>query len=213
MGFSQYPTITDELLSAYIDNVVNDDERAAVEAAIANDSEIAWRVESLRSTVSLLGQLTDVPLPRSFTLNEALLEMTPANEAPRQAIRPHATGSTGPFWKNWLDFWRSGSMIWRNAAAVCALLLMVFLVGDFAVTNEMPTAQDAAVSVARNNPAADSTLAVTDDEIDPAAVAMASKSAVQVEEQTAPEPMAAAAESDGEPVEAEAMQPAATDHE
>lgn len=80
MGFSQYPTITDELLSAYIDNVVNDDERAVVEAAIANDSEIAWRVESLRRTVSLLGQLTDVPLPRSFALNEALLEMTPAKD-------------------------------------------------------------------------------------------------------------------------------------
>ena len=75
MGFSQYPIITDELLSAYIDNAVSDDERAAVEAAIANDLEIAWRVESLRSTVSLLGQLTDVPLPRSFTLDEALLEM------------------------------------------------------------------------------------------------------------------------------------------
>ena len=75
--------------------------------------------------------------------------------------------------------------------------------------NEMPTAQDATVSVARNNPAADSTLAVNGDEIAPAAVAMVSKSAAQVEEQTVPEPMAAPAQSDGESVEAEAMQPAA----
>ena len=209
MGFSQYPTITDELLSAYIDNAVSEDERAAVEAAIANDLEIAWRVESLRSTVSLLGQLADVPLPRSFALNEALLEVGPAGEISRQAPLSHATSSSGSFWGNWLDFWRSGSMVWRNAAAVCTLLLVVFLVGDFAVVSEAPIVQDATVSVARNDPAADSTPAVVDDETAPSAVAMASKSVAQAEEQPVPEPMAAAAEIDGESVEAEIMQPAA----
>ena len=68
MTLSDYRRITDELLSAYIDDEVTEEERALIEAALLADMEIAWRVESLRQTVNLLQDLPELPLPRTFTL-------------------------------------------------------------------------------------------------------------------------------------------------
>src|SRR5262245_17931765 len=68
MTLSDSRRITDELLSAYIDGEVTEQERALVEAAIAADEEVAWRLDSLRQTVSLLHDLPELALPRSFTL-------------------------------------------------------------------------------------------------------------------------------------------------
>ncbi len=148
MGFSRYPTITDELLSAYIDDAVNAAERAAIEEAAANDSEIAWRLESLQHTVSMLGQLTDVPLPRSFALNEALVEAALAENHSSQIVRPRAVEAPDSLWNKWLDFWRSGSPIWRNAAAACALLLVVVLVGGSIVVQHPISSQQSEELVA-----------------------------------------------------------------
>ena len=57
-----------ELLSAYLDGEVTDEERAQVETHLAVSP--AWRdeLDSLRWTVSLLRELPDLPLPRSFEL-------------------------------------------------------------------------------------------------------------------------------------------------
>ncbi|MCC6454891.1 MAG: hypothetical protein IT328_08125 [Caldilineaceae bacterium] len=68
MTLSDFRRITDELLSAYIDGEVSEQERTLVEAAIAADEEIAWRLNSLRQTVTLLRELPELALPRSFTL-------------------------------------------------------------------------------------------------------------------------------------------------
>ena len=73
MTSSRYPQITDELLSAYIDNQVTDDEKALIEAAVVEDPMLAWQLESLRYTVELLHTLPQLALPRSFVLSDAQL--------------------------------------------------------------------------------------------------------------------------------------------
>ncbi len=198
MGFSQYPTITDELLSAYIDDAVNAAERAAVEEAAANDSEIAWRLESLQHTVSMLGQLTDVPLPRSFTLNEALVEAALVENHASSVGRPREAEAPDSLWNKWLDFWRSGSPIWRNAAAACALLLVVVLVGGSVViqqpmssqqSSELADARPADVRASFEQTAIANAPAVTDadSETASASVAMAPESASAPRDLAGPE--------------------------
>ncbi len=73
MTSSRYPQITDELLSAYIDNQVTDDDKALIETAVAEDPLLAWQLESLRYTVDLLHTLPQLALPRSFILSDAQL--------------------------------------------------------------------------------------------------------------------------------------------
>ena len=68
MKRSSYPEITDELLSAYIDNAVSDAERALIEQAMREDTTVAWRLATLRETVNLLRAMPVLQTPRSFTL-------------------------------------------------------------------------------------------------------------------------------------------------
>ena len=51
MTTAPYPQVTNELLSAYIDEAVTEEERRLVEHAVAEDADVAWRLESLRATV------------------------------------------------------------------------------------------------------------------------------------------------------------------
>jgi anti-sigma factor RsiW len=73
MKSSQFNRITDELLSAYLDGDLSRTEREQVEAAVAADEEIAWRLESLRQTVRLLSNLPEIAPKRSFILNESMV--------------------------------------------------------------------------------------------------------------------------------------------
>ncbi len=70
MNRSNQTPISDELLSAYIDGAVTNQERATVEAAISADPALAWELESLRRTVELVQALPPIALPRSFALRE-----------------------------------------------------------------------------------------------------------------------------------------------
>ena len=88
MKSSEYGRITDELLSAYIDNAVTEQERNLVEAAVAADAEVAWRLDTLQQTVQLLHALPELALPRSFTIQESfLLDEDPSGASPRPARR------------------------------------------------------------------------------------------------------------------------------
>ncbi|HRW10840.1 MAG TPA: hypothetical protein P5121_37315, partial [Caldilineaceae bacterium] len=80
MSLSRFPQITNELLSAYLDGLVTDDERQLIERALTEDAEIAWRLESLRQTVQLLQSMPALALPKSFTLDAALVEAFEARE-------------------------------------------------------------------------------------------------------------------------------------
>ncbi len=145
MNFSDDRLISDELLSAYLDNAVTPQERQLVEAAAAQSADVAWRLESLRQTVQLLHALPEVPLPRSFALRvEQVQELPAAGTTPPTATlvpAPRASVHSVPqpsgwqrFLAGWHAFWDAGNLTLRNAAAVSLALFLVLLIGG-AVTN------------------------------------------------------------------------------
>jgi len=138
MNRSSHTPISDELLSAYIDGLVTNEEKARVEAAVAADPALAWELDSLRRTVELVRDLPPVPLPRSFILREEQVadvlaerrvrNLTPATPRPHQAPRPQAAAPrAGGFWREFLAFFNSGNLFLRNATAMAALLLIVVI--------------------------------------------------------------------------------------
>ncbi|MEX1019652.1 MAG: hypothetical protein WDZ49_08335 [Litorilinea sp.] len=91
----QYSQITDELLSAYLDDDLARHERELVEAAVAADAKIAWRLESLRQTVQLLSNLPYLAPKRSFLLDESMVgDITAARRQATARRRNQAPGGT-----------------------------------------------------------------------------------------------------------------------
>lgn len=139
MNRSEQTPISDELLSAYIDGAVTNQEKATVEAATSADPSLAWEVESLRRTVELVQALPPIVLPRSFALREdqvadVLAERrakSVAANAPAAARSPRqqsAAPSRQNFWSEFLAFFNSGNLLLRNASAVAGILFVVVLV-------------------------------------------------------------------------------------
>jgi hypothetical protein len=131
MTNARFSRITDELLSAYLDDEVTAEERGWVEEAVAVDATIAWRLSSLQQTVHLLRSLPAVAMPRSFVLSpeEATQEMVvqtppPVTEPARARSAQQATGGVWAAFQRW---WGSGSSLWRNAAAMSLTLLLVLI--------------------------------------------------------------------------------------
>ena len=137
-------SVDEELVAAFVDGDVTAAERQRVEAAMAADEQVAWEVNTLRQTVELLQDLPAVPLPRSFVLTEdqvadVLLERrsraiataapataAPATTAPAEAPQdPHDSP-----WQRFLRFLNGGDIALRNAAALAAVLLVLFYVAE-----------------------------------------------------------------------------------
>jgi anti-sigma factor RsiW len=142
MTLSRYPQITDELLSAYIDSAVTENERGLIETAIAGNPEVAWRLETLRHTIRLLRELPQLSLPRSFVLQESdLLEASipggqytpPENSPSTPAVSPslwplpRLSRVTEDIGLAWRAFWQTGNLFLRNAAAASLALFLVLL--------------------------------------------------------------------------------------
>jgi len=131
MNSSEFSRITDELLSAYIDNAVTAQERKLVEAASAADAEIAWRLDSLRQTVALLHGLPEISLPRSFVLHESqVMEAVAPSRGLTSRARPGSASFLDRLRSGWRSFWQTGNPILRNAAAAAFVLLLVLAGGD-----------------------------------------------------------------------------------
>lgn len=96
-----------EMLSVYIDEELPSGDRARVEEHLAGCADCAWELDTLRQTVDLVGQLPKVPVPRAFTIHEAL--------------RPRRIGL---FQIGWAYTYLKG------ATALAAVLLILVLVGD-----------------------------------------------------------------------------------
>lgn len=144
MESPQSPHITDELLSAYIDNALNEDECQQIEYAVAHDPEIAWRLESMRHTVRLLKEMPHFAPPRALTFSAAMATKTapaaPIDQQVREAIASthRSVQARAPILESsdekpgfWHWFWLGGNPLFRNAAVACALLLFAFLVANF----------------------------------------------------------------------------------
>ena len=132
MSVSRYPQITEELLSAYLDNSVSEEDRRLIEHAISVEPQLAWQLESLRQTVQLLHSLPAVALPRAFTLDRVMLEQKLAAEqaqnARRRVVQQAPVGVT--WWQRWVTIWQSGSPYLRNGAMIALLLVVVLVAGN-----------------------------------------------------------------------------------
>jgi len=170
------PEITDELLSAYIDDAVTPDERRHIEQAAAEDAEVAWRLQSLQMTVHLLHELPALALPRSFVLTpeqagESIVgaAVTPQAAPPQQPVAPRRTVQPKQpgFWTRlgdgWRTFWQSGSPALRNAMATSLVLFFVLLaaprfiaapLGEVAVAPAAESAREVAAAEESAAPAA-----------------------------------------------------------
>ena len=146
MTTSRFPEITDELLSAYIDNAVTDSERALVERAAGEEAAIAWRLSTLRETVQLLRALPMLQASRSFALTPDLVRQSKAEPAPAGVAIPRQRTAQPGWWEQlrarWREFWQTGNPAWRNALATSMAALLVLLMLP-ALLRE-PTRQDSA---------------------------------------------------------------------
>jgi anti-sigma factor RsiW len=162
MTTSRFPEITDELLSAYIDNAISDNERALIEAALREDSAVAWRLATLRETVQLLRALPMLQAPRSFaltpeqvgqSLHEPIYAPSVASGAtttggrtlsparPTPAAQP---GRWAEVVERWRRFWQAGSPVWRNAMATSMAILLALVMLPAFLTNDAQQTQLAA---------------------------------------------------------------------
>lgn len=153
MNLSPLQPISDELLSAYVDGDVTEEEKQQIEFAIANDPDVAWQIQTLRQTVDLLHSLPPIPLPRSFTLEESQVADILAERRGHQT-NPRV-GTTPSFWQQVLGFFNSGNLALRNASAIAAVLFLILMVGEV-VTFPGQVAEQASVAVMESAPAADS---------------------------------------------------------
>ncbi len=132
-------SVDEELVAAFVDGDVTIEERQRVEAAMAADEQVAWEVNTLRQTVELLQDLPAVPLPRSFVLSEdqvadvlherrsrAIATTAPATPAPATADQDPQDSP----WQRFLRFLNGGDLALRNAAALAAVLLVLFYVAE-----------------------------------------------------------------------------------
>ena len=127
-------SVDEELVAAYIDGEVTTEERRRVEAAMATDEQVAWEVNTMRQTVDLLQDLPAVPLPRSFVLTEdqvadVLLERRSRAPTPAAQTPPPQEPADSP-WQRFLRFLNGGDLALRNAAALAAVLLVLFYVAE-----------------------------------------------------------------------------------
>lgn len=72
-----------ELLSAYIDGELSDDERTALERRLAKEAFLQRELDILRTTIALIQYLQPITAPRNFTLTQEMV-----NESKVIAFKP-----------------------------------------------------------------------------------------------------------------------------
>ena len=112
----------DELISAYIDGALSAEEQPRVTALLQRDSSAAGALAELQYTRRVLAAVPPFPVPRAFTLTEAMV-----GQAKRQPA-------------GWLSWFKPAYL--RGAAALVAVCLLIVLVGDVGTRNHLfPTSQ------------------------------------------------------------------------
>lgn len=118
-----------ELLSSYLDDMLSDAERSALEARLNQEPALRQELEALRTTVALVRALPPVKAPRSFALD--------AWTARRPVVR-------------WLGFPATGAVSALTAAAATLLLAfgLVSLLGQRIAPAAPPSAVMTAADIA-----------------------------------------------------------------
>ena len=104
----------DELLSAYLDGELSEEERRTLEARLSRDPELRADLRAMHRTVSLMRELPQVEAPRNFILTPSMTEQqVPEKKA---GTRRRRTTWVAPFL--------------TAATTVVSLLFAIVLVGD-----------------------------------------------------------------------------------
>jgi len=120
-------------LSEYIDDRLTSEEREAVEHHLEKCAACAQELESLRATVEMLHQVSDVALPRSFVLREAEVEREAAAPQPRGGwLRPVPVMAMSHAGAERVSMFDPQRLRWlRPATALATAALVVLLMVDF----------------------------------------------------------------------------------
>ena len=120
-------------LSEYIDGRLTSEERERVEHHLEECAACAQELESLRSTVEMLRQVTDVALPRSFVLREAEVEReAPAPQRRGGWLRPVPALAMGRAGSEGVSIFDPQRLRWlRPATALATAALVILLMVDF----------------------------------------------------------------------------------
>ena len=106
-----------ELLSAYIDGVLSDSERSALEMRLRDDSLLRGELNALRQTVSLINQLPTLKAPRDFTLTPEMVGIRLVEKTRRPLVFP----------------------VLQFASAIAAMVMIVFAVTMLFSEDDRPT--------------------------------------------------------------------------
>ncbi|MFQ6100714.1 MAG: zf-HC2 domain-containing protein [Anaerolineae bacterium] len=113
----------DELLSAYLDDQLGEEERARLEAQLAADAALQAELEALRHTVALVRDLPAVPVPRNFILPQTMTAQ-PRPRRPFRARRSAERSRRSPYGRVW------AAPLLTAATAAVSLLFVAVLTGD-----------------------------------------------------------------------------------
>ncbi len=131
-------TISDELLSAYIDRQINEAELRRVEKALVAEPALQQRLETLQATVALLRSAPSLVAPRTFVLSE--------NQA--LAAGGRVRGVKQPeFWERWLP------RLTPVATAIIAILFIFSIAHPFQSIEPNQMADGAAPTALTNKSA------------------------------------------------------------
>lgn len=115
-------TFNDELISAYIDGTLSADEQPRLAALLQRDTSAAGALAEIQYTRRVLAAVPPIPVPRVFTLTEAMVGQTKRQPA------------------GWLSWFKPAYL--RGAAALVAVCLLIVLVGDVGTRSLLfPTSQ------------------------------------------------------------------------
>ena len=119
------PLISDELLSAYLDQQISEAELRRVEEALAAEPAMQYQLETLQATVALMRSAPALVVPRALTLSEN--QVLAAGGRVRGVKQPS-------FWDHWLP---------RMMPAATAVVAILFI---FSLTFSFPLAEKQAAA-------------------------------------------------------------------
>lgn len=137
-----------ELLSAYIDGQLDESDRTALEARLAQEDDLRQELAAMRQTVALLRDLPTIRAPRAFTLTPEMVGQTTAPSAATELRVLPSTKQARPARRVW----------WVPAASAAGVVLLAGVF--FVMTQQNSGAMNPAAARQGVAVAATSTVAV-----------------------------------------------------
>jgi hypothetical protein len=134
------PELDDELLSAYIDNELSADQRAAVEARLAADPSAQRMLEHLRAVSQSVQGLPQENVGRDLS-ESVLRRISETNAANKHPVKDEDSFGPGDVMPKITIFRTTRGWVWASLAVAAALLIMILQANDDRKNNLGPLAQ------------------------------------------------------------------------